>query len=370
MYRISLVVGARPNFVKLFPLYYKLKEVNTLESEVVHTGQHYDIQMSDVFFKEFNLPEPDINLEVGSNSHGKQLGEMLIKLEDYYLKNKPDLIVVFGDTNSTLAGALVGAKMNIPVAHVEAGARSFDDTMPEEINRIITDRVSSLLFVPDPIAYKNLLKEGIDKGKIFNVGNILVDTLIMNFEKIKRIASEILQKEGLEPFGYALLTLHRANNVDEKNRLLKIIDIIDKVSQRINIVFPVHPRTQKALKELGIGSIKNIKMIEPVSYLEFMALLINSRFVMTDSGGVQTESTILNVPCFTMRDNTEWVITLEKGTNRLVGLNEENILKGIKKILKEEKVSPNVRIPSCKISYWDGKTSERIVNIIINYLRG
>uniref|UniRef100_A0A7V3KMV7 UDP-N-acetylglucosamine 2-epimerase (Non-hydrolyzing) n=1 Tax=candidate division WOR-3 bacterium TaxID=2052148 RepID=A0A7V3KMV7_UNCW3 len=369
MFKVSLVVGARPNFVKAAPLFYALKKIPSIEVELVHTGQHYDVNMSDVFFSQLELPIPDVNLEVGSKSHGKQTGEMLIKLEEHYTSSKPDLVVVFGDTNSTLAGALSAVKLGIKVAHVEAGVRSFDMTMPEEVNRILVDRISDLLFIPDKYANSNLKKEGIPQHKIFLVGNIVIDTLVKYQGKVESIEKDVLNKANLKPFQYAVATIHRAGNVDEEKRLKEIMNILERLAQKIPIVFPVHPRTRKKIEEMGYKPEKGLKFLEPLGYLEFIALLKNSRIVLTDSGGVQTESTYLGVPCLTLRENTEWIITLRKGTNHLVGYDIDLIERIVDKILSDGPKGEKVARKPSKIEYWDGKTSERISEIISNFLK-
>lgn len=363
MKRIFLVVGARPNFVKAAPLYKSLREAGFSDVRIIHTGQHYDFNMSDVFFRDLDLPSPDVNLEVGSGSHGKQTGEMLIKLDDYFSNEKPDLVVVFGDTNSTLAGALAAVKLGIKIAHVEAGARSFDLKMPEEINRILTDRVSDLLFVPDEYAKKNLLMEGIPAEKVFNVGNILMDTLINSFSRIEQLSSEILERFKVSHVGYGVVTIHRAHNVDNSERLIRIIDMLNRLSSEFVLIFPVHPRTLRKIKSLDVDFSPNIKLVEPLGYLEFVALLKNAAFVLTDSGGVQTESYFLNVPCLTLRENTEWLSTIDGGTNFLVGFEWQKI-QGVLKELKDKGYRPKKK----EIPYWDGRTSDRIVSIIKDFL--
>ncbi|HOP32529.1 MAG TPA: UDP-N-acetylglucosamine 2-epimerase (non-hydrolyzing) [Candidatus Hydrothermia bacterium] len=369
MKRISLIVGARPNFVKAGPLYKELEKEPAFQVEILHTGQHYDVNMSDIFFKQLDLPAPHVNLNVGSGPHGKQTGEMLIKIEKHYLDKRPDLVVVFGDTNSTLAGALVAAKMGIKVAHIEAGVRSFDMSMPEEINRIIVDRISDLLFIPDEYARLNLNEEGISTSRMFLVGNILMDTLSQHMNKIIAMEKEVLDKLDLASKAYGLITIHRAGNVDDIERLRNIITIIKKASEKTPLVFPVHPRTQSRLSELGYIPSNNVKLINPLGYLEFIALLKNSLFVMTDSGGVQTESSFLQVPCLTLRENTEWLITLSMGTNVLVAYNIEKIEEEINKIIETNKIKgPCIQVNTIK--YWDGKTSERIVNVIKESFEG
>ncbi len=363
MKRIFLIVGARPNFVKAAPLYRSLVEAGFADVRIIHTGQHYDFNMSDIFFRDLDLPSPDVNLEVGSGSHGKQTGEMLIKLDDYFSRENPDLVVVFGDTNSTLAGALAAVKLGIKLAHVEAGARSFDLSMPEEINRILTDRVSDLLFVPDEYAEKNLLKEGIPAEKVFNVGNILMDTLINNFSKIENLSIGVLEKFGVRPLGYGVVTIHRAHNVDDSRRLNQIIEILNQLSSKYDLIFPIHPRTLKRIRSFDVTLNNKIKLVDPLGYLEFVGLLMNAAFVLTDSGGVQTESYFLNVPCITLRENTEWLSTIDSGTNFLTGLDWGKI-QSVLNELQDKGFRPNRK----EIPYWDGKTSHRVASIIKDYL--
>lgn len=369
MKQITLVVGARPNFVKAGPLYNELKKEPDFKVEIVHTGQHYDINMSDIFFKQLDLPTPDINLNVGSGPHGKQTGEMLARLEELFMKRKPDLVIVFGDTNSTLAGALAAAKLGIRVGHVEAGVRSYDMSMPEEINRILVDRISDLLFIPDEFARLNLSEEGVSTSRMFVVGNILMDTITQHMSKISAMEKELLNQFSLKSGEYAVITVHRAGNVDDIEKLKNIIKIMEEVSRRMVLVFPVHPRTRSRLNELGFNPPENLKFIDPLGYLEFIALLKNSALVLTDSGGVQTESSFLCVPCLTLRENTEWVITLNKGTNVLVGYNLQKIDEEITKILEMRRVYGSY-VAGSRIKLWDGRTSERIVAVIKETFEG
>lgn len=357
--KVILVAGARPNFMKIAPLLKELKKYpHKFNPLIVHTGQHYDYEMSKVFFKELIIPEPDIYLGVGSGNHGEQTGKTMIEFEKVCIKENPDLVVVVGDVNSTLAGAIVSSKLHIPLAHIEAGLRSFDVSMPEEINRMLTDQVSDFLFTTCEDGDKNLKKEGIKKERIFLVGDIMIDTLLANRKKIDYIRT--YKEMGLESNKYALLTLHRAGNVDRKGNLKDVLSALDKIAIKIPIIFPVHPRTRKKIKEFGFSKhLKRIKTISPLGYLEFQNLLKNSKFVLTDSGGIQEETTVLNIPCLTLRENTERPITLMQGTNILVGSDTKKIIGEALRIIGRD-----YKITSKCPRIWDGKTSQRIIKIL------
>jgi len=361
--KILIVVGTRPNFVKVAPLDKELKKYSKFSSILVHTGQHYGSEMSESFFNELKLPRPDIYLGVGSGTHAEQTGKIMIKFEKVCKAEQPDLIVVVGDVNSTIACTLVAVKLGIKVAHVEAGLRSFDRTMPEEINRILTDSISDYLFTTCEDANENLLKEGIDKEKIYFVGNIMIDTLL----KFKKRAEKknTFEKFDLNKKNYALLTLHRPSNVDKKASLEKILRAIKMISYKIPLIFPTHPRTKKFIKDHNLSSIINnsnsIILSKPLGYLEFLNLMINAKLVLTDSGGIQEETTVLKIPCLTLRKNTERPITVKIGTNILVGDDESKILINTEKILKNN-YKNNYKIPK----YWDGNTAKRIISIILN----
>ena len=324
--KILSIIGARPQFIKCTSLSRAIRK--EYKEILVHTGQHYDPEMSDIFFKELDIPEPDYNLGVGSSSHGEQTGKMLIEIEKILLKEKPDLILVYGDTNSTLAGALAASKLHIKVAHVEAGLRSFDRTMPEEINRVLTDRISDLLFCPTETAVLNLKKEGITTG-VYNVGDVMLDALEYNI-KIAEEKSMVLDDLGLSPKEYLVATVHRASNTDSFKNLSSIVNSFCDVD--IPIVFPVHPRTEKYLRQYGLWDklCEKVKVIPPLGYLEMLKLMVHSRKILTDSGGVQKEAYMLGVPCITMRENTEWVETVEDGWNALVGADYEKIVDSIR----------------------------------------
>jgi UDP-N-acetylglucosamine 2-epimerase (non-hydrolysing) len=372
--KIISVVGARPNFMKLAPLVFELKKNSKLfEHKIVHTGQHYDFNLSKVFFKDLHLPKPDIYLEVGSSSHGDQTAKILQKFEQVLIKEKPDLVVLFGDINSTLACSIACSKIlygeteTIPVAHVEAGLRSFDKTMPEEINRIVTDILSKYLFVTEKAGVYNLLNEGISKDRIFLSGNVMVDALKMNARNFNK--SGILKKLQINKGKYVLITIHRPVNVDNISNAKKIIDILKGISdcmfqldKNFKIVFPVHPRTLKMLDKFKLyrilEALPNIVLIEPAGYSDFINMLINCKFVLTDSGGIQEEATFLKVPCLTLRDSFERPETIEIGSNTLCALNYDKIMKNVGNILKGK--YKRFKVPALM----DGKASERIVKII------
>ena len=355
---IYIIVGARPNFIKIAPLIKEIKK-QEIEYKLIHTGQHYDYKMSKIFFDELGIPEPDIHLNVGSASHAIQTAKIMIEFEKVLEKQKPSLVIVVGDVNSTIACALVAKKLFINIAHIEAGLRSFDMKMPEEINRILTDRISDLLFTTEESGQINLEREGIPSENIFFVGNIMIDTLMMNMEKAKNL--NLLNTYSLKSKEYALLTLHRPSNVDIQENLEEIIKIIDCLKTKIKIFFPAHPRTIKNLKKYGILNkldSPNIIISEPVGYLEFIYLISNAKLILTDSGGIQEEASFLKIPVITLRNSTERPITVEQGTNVIIGRDLELAKKYIKLIFTNQfKKGQN-------IEKWDGKTAQRIVSII------
>ena len=355
--KIISVVGTRPNIVKIASLVKEFSKHPDITNILVHTGQHYDEKMSDSFFRELEIPEPDINLGIGSGSHAEQTGRIMIEFEKVLLNEKPDLVLVVGDVNSTLACALTSVKLGIKVAHIEAGLRSFDREMPEEINRILTDQVSDYLFTTEKDAEKNLLNEGIAKSKIFFVGNLMIDTLLIHKER----ASNLKKPDSND---YAILTLHRPSNVDDKETLSNILEIIREIQSQIKIIWPMHPRTRNNLEGFNLKEklkeMKNVSISDPLTYLEFMNAVMNSKFVLTDSGGIQEETTVLNIPCITLRDNTERPVTIEQGTNYLAGSNKNSILEIIQKVL-------NGKAKQYRgIESWDGKAAGRIVSAIKN----
>ncbi|MDQ7837653.1 MAG: UDP-N-acetylglucosamine 2-epimerase (non-hydrolyzing) [Thermodesulfobacteriota bacterium] len=336
-----------------------------IEHRIVHTGQHYDKEMSELFFKELEIPEPDINLEVGSGSHAFQTAEIMKRFEPVLLEEKPDYVLVVGDVNSTIACALVAAKFGVKVIHVEAGLRSFDRSMPEEINRVLTDAISDLLFTTERSAEENLLREGISGEKIHFVGNVMIDTLLSHKEKARQ--SRILQKLGFlkDPTDlakpYAVLTLHRPSNVDDGHVLGRIFDALNEISRSLPIVFPIHPRTRNKLEAEGISLSGDIKSIEPLGYLDFLKLMAHAKLVLTDSGGIQEETTVLGVPCLTLRENTERPVTITEGTNVLVGTDRDTIVHESLAALKNGRKES--RIPEL----WDGSAAKRIVTILADY---
>jgi UDP-N-acetylglucosamine 2-epimerase (non-hydrolysing) len=323
--KIVSIVGARPQFIKCAPVSHELRKKH--EEILIHTGQHYDPEMSDVFFDELQIPKPDYHLDVGSGSHGKQTGAILERVEDVLLKEIPDLVLVYGDTNSTLAGALAAAKLHIPVAHVEAGLRSFDRTMPEEINRVVTDHVSDILFCPTKTAMDNLAHEGLNKGT-YIVGDVMVDAL-RNNTSISESKSRIIELLGLTRGNYFVATVHRPANTDDRLKLTAIVEAFGESGK--DVVFPVHPRTKKYLHEYGLWDSlsENIKCIDPLGYIDMLHLMKHAKKILTDSGGIQKEAYILGVPCITMRENTEWIETLTGGWNVLVGADKKMILAAI-----------------------------------------
>jgi UDP-GlcNAc3NAcA epimerase len=351
--KVVSIVGARPQFIKAAMVSRLLRDQHT--EILIHTGQHYDYEMSQVFFEELGLPEPDVNLDVGSGSHGWQTGQILIHLEEVLLAEKPDWVLVYGDTNSTLAGALTAAKLGIRVAHVEAGLRSFNRAMPEELNRIVTDHLSDLLFCPSQTAVDHLTTEGIKDG-VHLVGDVMADVL----EFAKRHSqdrSEILKRLKLAGRGYLLATIHRAENTDDSKRLTNILAAFDALNEPL--IFPVHPRTRKAMEALAYTPAAHVHLIEPVSYLDMVRLARSARLILTDSGGLQKEAYWLGVPCLTLRDETEWVETVETGWNVVVGANTERIVQAV------ESFSPPANQPTL---YGDGHTAERIVQALVAYL--
>jgi UDP-N-acetylglucosamine 2-epimerase len=328
--KIVDIVGARPQFIKLAPILRAIVKHNQKRPEcpiqevLVHTGQHYDYEMSQVFFDELGLKSPDYHLGVGSGSHGYQTGEMLKRIEEVLIKEKPDMVMVYGDTNTTLAGALAAAKLHIPVAHVEAGLRSFNREMPEEINRVLTDHISDFLFCPTQTAVENLRREGIEKG-VYLVGDVMYDAVLLYLDLAEK-KSEIMERLGLKPKSYALVTVHRAENTDQPERLRSIFEGLERVAEEgLPVILPLHPRTRKQLNALGIHT-KEVQVLDPVSYLDMLVLEKNARVILTDSGGVQKEAFFFRVPCVTLREETEWVETVETGWNTLVGCDPERMV--------------------------------------------
>ncbi len=370
MKKILSVVGARPNFMKMAPIHKQLQKYKSrITHRIVHTGQHYDKSMSDIFFKELELPKPNIYLGIGSLPHSEQVAKIMVEIEKVFIKEKPDLVLVYGDVNSTMAAAIVCSKLlikdgkPIPVAHIESGLRSFDNTMPEEINRKVTDSIAEYLFVTERSGMENLKNEGVRRGNMFFVGNTMIDSLKFYLDKADK--SKVLKELALSENDYALVTLHRPSNVDTKGGLTKILNIFEnivKLYPETEIVFPVHPRTRKMMETFKLhrrfNTVKNLIITEPLGYLDFLKLMSKAKYILTDSGGIQEETTSLKIPCITLRENTERPITVDEGTNTLTGLDKDSILRNVKKIESGKYKSGK------QPKYWDGKAAERFVNII------
>lgn len=355
---ICIVLGTRPEIIKMSPIIREC-ERRDLDYFVIHSGQHYSFEMDRAFFDDLNLPEPEYNLDVGSGLQGEQTARILLGTEKVLMKEMPDVILVQGDTNTVMAGALAASKLHIKVGHVEAGLRSYDRTMPEEINRVIADHISDYLFAPTEMSKENLISEGIDDNKIFITGNTVVDAVYQNLE-ISKEKSDILKDLDLSSGEYFLVTAHRAENVDFKERLSGIINGLNRVSEKygLPVIFPMHPRTEKMMKEFGIDP-GNIRIISPAGYLDFLQLEANAKLVLTDSGGLQEESCILGVPCVTLRDNTERPETVECGGNILAGTNEDIIINSAKKMIDNRKSGEYLWANP----FGDGRSSERIVDV-------
>jgi UDP-N-acetylglucosamine 2-epimerase (non-hydrolysing) len=351
---VDLIAAARPNFMKIAPLYHALAAAPWCRPRIVHTGQHYDANMSDAFFTDLKLPEPHVHLNVGSGTHAEQTGRVMIEYEKVCLRDKPSWIVVVGDVNSTLACALVGAKLLIPVAHLEAGLRSGDRRMPEEINRIVTDSISDLLWTPSPDGDENLLREGVAADKIEQVGNIMLDSFELLRPSIE--AEARARALGLPKQGYGVVTLHRPSNVDDRAQLATIVGKLVAIAQALPLVFPVHPRTRQRLADFGLlerlQNASAIRLTEPLSYVAFMSLVVDSRLALTDSGGVQEETSYLGIPCLTLRENTERPVTVTLGTNQLTtpARVDEDVARVLGQPARTE----------CRIPLWDGHTADRV----------
>ena len=361
--KIVNVVGARPNFMKMAPIMMEYRRhPDKFDPKLVHTGQHYDDNMSTLFFEQLHLPKPDVYLGIGSGSHAEQTAKVMVEMEKLMTAERPDLLVVVGDINSTMAATISAAKLCIPVAHVEAGLRSFDRGMPEEVNRIVTDALSDYCFITSEDADGNLRREGIAPEKIFFVGNVMIDTLL----QLKDVAlkSDVSKKLGLNgPYGF--VTLHRPSNVDDKTVFAEILAALENIQRDLVLVFPVHPRTVSRLKQFGfwdeLQKWKNLKLVDPVGYLDSLNLMANAKLVLTDSGGVQEETTVLGVPCLTIRNNTERPVTITEGTNTLVGTSQSRIIGEARKILSGQ--GKQGRAPK----FWDGKAAQRIVECLLEH---
>lgn len=359
MVKVLNVLGARPNFMKMAPITAAMaRRAGEVAQVLVHTGQHYDDAMSAAFLRDLDMPAPDVNLGVGSGTHTEQTARVMLAFEPVLRAQRPDWVVVVGDVNSTLACALVASKLGVRIAHVEAGLRSFDWTMPEEINRVLTDRMANMLFTPSEDADANLRSEGIAADRIVRVGNVMIDTLHQHLERARR--APVLADLGIRAREFAVLTMHRPSNVDEPEALRRILAALGNVARQLPIMFPAHPRTQARLREHGIAVPPGIRVLEPMGYVDFLALWSNARLVLTDSGGVQEETTALGIPCLTLRDNTERPITVAQGTNRIVGSDPARITAAVTAILNGE-IERAARVPPL----WDGRTAERIVDALI-----
>lgn len=360
---ILTVVGARPNFMKAAPVH-RAFEARGVRHSIIHTGQHYDTAMSKVFFEDLKMPKPEVYMGVGSGSHALQTAQVMMGFERVCIDLKPRMVLVVGDVNSTLAASLVAAKLQIPVGHVEAGLRSRDWTMPEEVNRAVTDVLSDLLLTPSPDADQNLLAEGKPRDRIVCVGNVMIDTLRANLDQARSL--NVLARLGLQEGGYAVLTLHRPSNVDDPAVLEPLVDVLVEISNRLPLVFPVHPRTQKRLEATGLVKVlkdaPKLQLLEPLGYLEFLSLTSRARFVLTDSGGLQEETTALGIPCLTLRENTERPITETEGTNVVVGVGPDRIRQEVDVILTTGGKAG--RVPAL----WDGSASHRIADAVMTFL--
>lgn len=362
--KIINIVGARPNLPKIAPLMREMQRHPEIDPILVHTGQHYDAALSDIFFRQMGIPAPHVNLEVGSGTHAVQTAEVLKRIEPVLLEHRPDLVLVVGDVNSTIAVSLAAVKLGIPVAHVEAGLRSFDRAMPEEINRILTDALADFLFVTEEDAIQHLLKEGRPRESIYLVGNVMIDSLrhFLPVAQKSPIGDDLGLKNGAGWQRFAVLTLHRPSNVDSTEKLAELLGAIDAIAAEVPVIFPVHPRTQQRLAQAGIKTHPQLRLTPPVGYLDFLCLLSKATLVLTDSGGIQEETTALGVPCLTLRENTERPITISEGTNQLIGTDPAKIRAAAQDILAG-KGKPG-RIPP----FWDGHAAERIVDVLLKKL--
>lgn len=353
------VAGARPNFMKVAPLHSAMERAGGFASRLIHTGQHYDWELSAVFLRDLGLPEPDIELEVGSGSHAYQTAQVMLRLEPVLTEHRPDVVIVVGDVNSTVGAAIAAAKLDIPVAHVEAGLRSFDRTMPEEINRVLTDAISDLLFAPSEDAVENLRAEGVPEERIHMVGNVMIDTLDALIPKAE--SSDILRRLDLSQRGYLLATLHRPSNVDSRNSLANTVDLLLAAAESLPVILVAHPRTSSRLTDTGLSerlTDGGVSVISPLGYIDFLALASAAAGVLTDSGGIQEETTVLGVPCLTIRTTTERPITVAEGTNHLVGLDRQRLTETLGNVLNGERPGPR------RPKLWDGRSAERIVEIL------
>jgi len=358
--RILHVVGARPNFMKVSPVLRALQSRGEFDQTLVNTGQHYDENMVQVFFDELDIPLPDVNLEVGSGTHAQQTARIMIQFEETVLEYEPNLVLVYGDVNSTVAAALVCSKVGIPVGHVEAGLRSFDRSMPEEINRVITDRISDILFTPSEDGDINLANEGVSKERVHRVGNVMIDTLVRLLPRAK--GRSIRSRLGIaDTDPYAVVTLHRPSNVDGDTRLASLMSALGDIAEMVDVVFPVHPRTRRRIDSLAIDAPPRVRLVGPLGYLDFLALQQDAAVVVTDSGGIQEETTYLGVPCLTLRENTERPVTITLGTNTLVGTDPDHLPREVTRVLDGD--GEETSIPAL----WDGRAGERIATVLVDW---
>ena len=366
--KIINIVGTRPNFMKIAPLMMEYAKHSDIEPLLVHTGQHYDERMSDIFFRDLGIPEPDVNLEVGSASHALQTAEIMKAFEPVVLEHRPDAVLVVGDVNSTIACGLVAVKLGVKLIHVEAGLRSFDRTMPEEINRVLTDSISDLLFCTERAGVDNLLAEGVASEKIHLVGHVMIDTLLSHLERAQQspILDDLRRQGCIDGDGFAVLTLHRPSNVDDPATFSRILDALEVIQGDLPILFSVHPRTRRNIAAMGlqrrIDSLTNLHLLDPIGYLDFLKMQASARIVLTDSGGIQEETTVLKVPCLTLRENTERPVTAEIGSNQIVGTDPVKIVEAYRKAVSGKWREPQVP------PLWDGKAAHRIVHTMLEQL--
>jgi len=366
--KIINIVGARPNFMKIAPLMAEYEKHDRIQALLVHTGQHYDEKMSDLFFRDLQIPRPDVNLEIGSASHAVQTAEIMKAFEPVVLGHRPDVVLVVGDVNSTVACGLVAVKLGVKVVHVEAGLRSFDRSMPEEINRLLTDSISELLFCTEQSGVDNLLREGIPASRIHLVGHVMIDTLLNNLERARKstILDELRDRGCIDGDGFALVTMHRPSNVDDPIVFARVLDALAVIQEELPILFPVHPRTRKNLASLRLEErlhlMPRLHLLEPVGYLDFLKLTSSARIVLTDSGGIQEETTVLKVPCITLRENTERPVTATIGSNQVVGTDTQRIIGAYHNAINGKWREP--QIPPL----WDGHAAERIVAVLLETL--
>jgi len=360
--KIFLIAGARPNFMKIAPIARVFDKKSQIQYKIIHTGQHYDKNMSDIFFEELGIRQPDYHLGAGGGTHAQQTAKIMTGFEEICENDKPDLVIVVGDVNSTLACSIVAKKMHIKVAHVEAGLRSFDLSMPEEINRMVTDSISDMFFVTEEQGMQNLLKEGKSRDQLHFVGHVMIDNLYYQLEKLKEMDTSKFPTAQFKQTHsqYGVVTLHRPSNVDNKQILETIIETLSTISQTLPLIFPIHPRTRKNMEAFNIKPGTNIKLTDPLSYMEFLNLWKDAKLALTDSGGLQEETTALGIPCLTIRENTERPITVTQGTNELMGTSKEKILESFEKIMTDNWKAGQ------KPKFWDGNAAQRIIKLICN----